>query len=171
MHAVSLTPHARCIWCHWHRMHGACGVIDAACTVHAVSLTPHTHVHAVSLIPHAPCMRCWHRMHKNLFEQLQKGKIICKTAMVCKKIKNTCGVNDTACTVHAVSLILHARWMRCHWHSRKSRDSVPLKVRISKNYWKKCFARSNFNINIDFLVPFLLGSRSGLRPGSRSGLS
>jgi hypothetical protein len=27
--------------CHWCRMHGAFGVIDTACTVHAVSLTPH----------------------------------------------------------------------------------------------------------------------------------
>jgi hypothetical protein len=26
---------------HRHRMHDACGVIDTACTVHAVSLTPH----------------------------------------------------------------------------------------------------------------------------------
>jgi hypothetical protein len=36
---------------------------------------------------------------KKCFEQLQKVKIICKTAMVCKKIKNVCGVNDTACMV------------------------------------------------------------------------
>jgi hypothetical protein len=25
--------------CHWHRMHGACGIIDTGCMVHAVSLT------------------------------------------------------------------------------------------------------------------------------------
>jgi hypothetical protein len=35
------------------KMHDACGAIDIACTVHAVSLTPHACVHAVSLIPHA----------------------------------------------------------------------------------------------------------------------
>jgi hypothetical protein len=47
-------------------------------------------VHAVSLTPHA----------QKIFEQLQKVKIICKTAMVCKKIKN------------AVSLTPHARFER-----------------------------------------------------------
>jgi hypothetical protein len=31
----------------------ACGVNDTACTVHAVSMTPHAHVHAVSLTTHA----------------------------------------------------------------------------------------------------------------------
>jgi hypothetical protein len=31
----------------------ACGVIDPACTVHPVSMTPHAHVHAVSMTPHA----------------------------------------------------------------------------------------------------------------------
>jgi hypothetical protein len=40
-------------------------------------------------------------MHKQFFEQLRKVKIICKTAMVCNKIKNACGVNDTACTIFA----------------------------------------------------------------------
>jgi hypothetical protein len=30
MHAVSMTLHSRCIWGHWHHMHGACGVIDPA---------------------------------------------------------------------------------------------------------------------------------------------
>jgi hypothetical protein len=68
--------------CHWRRMQDACCAIDASCTMHAVSLTPHTqeifrttlksenHVqnrdgmqkklkmHAVSLTPHARCMRC-----------------------------------------------------------------------------------------------------------------
>jgi hypothetical protein len=68
-------------------MHGACGVIDTACMVHVVSLTPHA---------------------QKFFEQLRKVKIICKTAMVCKKINNACGIIDTACTVHAVSLTLHA---------------------------------------------------------------
>jgi hypothetical protein len=36
-----MTPHARYMWFHWYRMHDACGVIDTACTVHVVSLTPH----------------------------------------------------------------------------------------------------------------------------------
>jgi hypothetical protein len=51
-----------------------------------------------------------HGMHKKIVEQLQKVKIICKTAMLCKKINNACGVNDPACTVHAVSLTPHAKY-------------------------------------------------------------
>jgi hypothetical protein len=41
VHAMSMTPHALCIWCQWHRMHCASGVNDTAWTVHAVSMTPH----------------------------------------------------------------------------------------------------------------------------------
>jgi hypothetical protein len=54
--------------------------------MHAVSLTPHAQYH-------------WHRMHQRIFEQLRKVKITCKTAMLCKRIKNACGVIDTACTI------------------------------------------------------------------------
>jgi hypothetical protein len=129
MHAVSLIPHAWCMWCHascmryhWHRMHvciryhwyrrhGACGVIDTTCMVYAVSLTPHAqqifrttlksenHLqnsvglqkklkrHAVSMTPHAWYMRChWYRMN------------------------DAWGVIGTACTVHVVSLTLHAKY-------------------------------------------------------------
>jgi hypothetical protein len=60
-------------------------------------------------------------MHKKFFEQLRKVKIIGKTAMMYKKMKNACVVNDTACTcacgvidtactVHAVSLTPHAKY-------------------------------------------------------------
>jgi hypothetical protein len=85
--------------------------------MHAVSLTPHRmHDAYVSLILHARCMQC----HFEKFEYLREFKFIfkikCKTMMVYKKIKNACGVIDTECTVHAVSLILHARCMQCHWH-------------------------------------------------------
>jgi hypothetical protein len=38
--------------CQWHRMHQASSVNDNACTVHAVSLTPHACVHPVSMTPH-----------------------------------------------------------------------------------------------------------------------
>jgi hypothetical protein len=56
MHAVSLTPHARCMQCHWHRMHDACSVktvkekslilcwcdgIQKKLKMHVVSMTPH----------------------------------------------------------------------------------------------------------------------------------
>jgi hypothetical protein len=59
------------------------------------------------------CMWCnWHRMHSKIFEQLQKSKIICKTAMLCKKIKNTCNVIDTACTIVE-------RLERAGWHPLK----------------------------------------------------
>jgi hypothetical protein len=65
-------------------------------------------MHAVSLTPHAQ-----KNVQTTLFSFL-KVKSICKTAMVCKKIINACGVNDTACTVHAVALTPHARCMQCH---------------------------------------------------------
>jgi hypothetical protein len=39
-------------------------------------------------------------MQKKFFEQLRKVKIIRKTAMECKKIKNACGEKyDAACTI------------------------------------------------------------------------
>jgi hypothetical protein len=64
MHAVSITPYERCMQCHWHRMHDACGVIDTACTCACGVNDTTCTVHAVSLIPHAWCMRChWYRMH------------------------------------------------------------------------------------------------------------
>jgi hypothetical protein len=65
--------------CHWHRMYRACGVIDTACMVHAVSLIPHA--------------------QKILSNNFEKKKVRCKTAMVCKKIKNAGGVTDTACKI------------------------------------------------------------------------
>jgi hypothetical protein len=61
----------------------ACGVIDTACMVHAVSLIP----------------------HNKFVEQLRKVKIISKPSMVCKK----------KLKMHAVSMTLHGRCMRCHW--------------------------------------------------------
>jgi hypothetical protein len=55
-------------------------------------------MHAVSLTPHARCMSChWHRMQNKIFEQLQKVKIICKTAMQCQK---------------------NWKCMRCQWHRK-----------------------------------------------------
>jgi hypothetical protein len=48
----------------------------------------------------------WYRMHKIFLEQLRKVKIMCKTAMVYKKIKNACSVNDTTFTVNMTP---HAR--------------------------------------------------------------
>jgi hypothetical protein len=102
MHAVSMTLHALCMRCQWHCMHRACGVIDIAFLIffayhrcfaydfhfsklfinflgHAgVNYTAGT-MHAVLMTPHAPCMRYqWYRMHKKIFAQLWKVKIICK---------------------------------------------------------------------------------------------
>jgi hypothetical protein len=31
LHAVSMTPHASCMWCHCHLIQRACGVIDTEC--------------------------------------------------------------------------------------------------------------------------------------------
>jgi hypothetical protein len=55
--------------CHWHRVHR--------------------------------CIRChWSRMH-GAFGVIDTRcmKIRCKTALLCKKIKNACGVFDNACTI------------------------------------------------------------------------
>jgi hypothetical protein len=47
-------------------------------------------------------MRCqWHR--------IQGVCSVTDTSCTC-----ACGINDTACTVHAVTMTLHARCMRCH---------------------------------------------------------
>jgi hypothetical protein len=29
---MTMTLHAPCMGCHWHRMHNACGIIDTTCT-------------------------------------------------------------------------------------------------------------------------------------------
>jgi hypothetical protein len=66
-------------------------------------------------------MRChWHRMQKKFFGQLQKVKIICKTAMVCKKIKNACGVIDTASKI----------WHRMH-------DRRTIRTALAGNIYQK----------------------------------
>jgi hypothetical protein len=41
-------------------------------------------------------------MQINILEQFRKVKIIGETALLCKKMINACGVNDTACMIHAV---------------------------------------------------------------------
>jgi hypothetical protein len=69
-------------------------------------LIPHARVHAVSLTPHA---------QKN-FRTSSKSENHMQNSdgMQKKKIKNACGVNDTACTMHEVSMTPHARSMRYH---------------------------------------------------------
>jgi hypothetical protein len=76
-------------------------------------------------------------MHNKIFlKQLQKVKIICKTAMLCKKIKNACGVNDTACTVHAGSLTPHAKYdTACTIDGRFERIWQPLEGISIKNIY------------------------------------
>jgi hypothetical protein len=111
-----------CVRYHWHRMHGACGIIDTACTVHAVSLTLHACVHAVSLIPHAQCMLChWNRINGTCG--------VNDTACTC-----ACGINYTACTVHAVSLTPHAKYdTACTIDEQFERPWQPLKGIYIKN--------------------------------------
>jgi hypothetical protein len=43
-------------------------------------------------------------MHSKIFKQLRKVKIICKTAMLCKKMKNEYGVNDPAHPLKGISI-------------------------------------------------------------------
>jgi hypothetical protein len=83
------------------------------------------------------CMRChWHCMHNKIFE-LRKAKIMCKTAMLCKKNKkNACGVNYTAHTVHALSLTPHGDYdTACTIDERFERPWQPLKVISIKNIY------------------------------------
>jgi hypothetical protein len=49
-------------------------------------------------------------MENVLFEPLRKVKIIGETALLCKTMKNACGVIDTGCMMHAVSLAPHAKY-------------------------------------------------------------
>jgi hypothetical protein len=56
-------------------------------------------MHAVSLTPHAL---------KN-FRTTSKSENHMQNSVGMQKIKNACGVNDSACTVHAVPLTPHAR--------------------------------------------------------------
>jgi hypothetical protein len=94
IHAVSLTPHARCmrcLWhrmhrcmrCHWHRMHSSCGVIDTACSI----------------------------KFSNTFE---KWKSYAKRRGYAKKLKLD-AVLMTPHALHAGSMTPHVRCMRCHW--------------------------------------------------------
>jgi hypothetical protein len=75
--------------------HFACGVNDTACTVHAVSMTPHVQyrafgvvdtacmVHTVSLTPHAQCMRCqWPRMHTCQLYRMHRAYSVIDTACI-----------------------------------------------------------------------------------------
>jgi hypothetical protein len=61
----------------------ACGVNDKACTMHAVSMTPHAFLiflHTIAVL---------HMIF---------------TFCVVRKFCCACGINDTACIVHAVSM-------------------------------------------------------------------
>jgi hypothetical protein len=75
-------------------------------------------------------------MHNKIFEQLRKVKIICKTAMFCKKIKNACSVIDTPCTVHEVSSTPHPKYdTACTIDERFERPWQPLKGIYIKNIY------------------------------------
>jgi hypothetical protein len=54
--------------------------------------------------------------------------------MLCKKIKNACGVIDTACTVHAVSLTQNTKYdIACTIDEQFERPWQPLKGISVKN--------------------------------------
>jgi hypothetical protein len=66
VHAVSMTPHAPCIRCRWHRKHRAICVITTACiflsqqsrSAYDCFVFENLTLHTVSLTPHASWMRC-----------------------------------------------------------------------------------------------------------------
>jgi hypothetical protein len=62
----------------------------------------------VSMTPHASCIRCyWHRMHM-IFTFRSCSYIFFGMRCQLHHMHHACGVNDTACTMHAVSMITHA---------------------------------------------------------------
>jgi hypothetical protein len=87
VHAVSMTRYASCIRCHWHGMHmiftfWSCSEIVLACGVNYTTYT----MHAVLMTPNAQCMRYqWYRMHMCMQSQWYR-------------MHHACGINDTACT-------------------------------------------------------------------------
>jgi hypothetical protein len=110
MHVVSMIPHARCMRYHWHRMHGAYGVIDTACKI-------------------------WHRMHDRRKLRMAlaafKGNIYKKTYMFpncptppLNKFINLKGLpnNNFSCI-----------W--CHWH--RMHDFCVRKSIISRRNWSR----------------------------------
>jgi hypothetical protein len=92
--------------CHWHHMHDACVVIDTACMVHVVSLTPH-----------AWCMQChWHRMHGACgVNDSACTKFFWTTSKSENHMQHSGGMQKKF-KMHELSMTLHARCMRCLWY-------------------------------------------------------
>jgi hypothetical protein len=68
-----------------------------------------------------------------------------------QNIKNACGVNDTACTVHAVSLTLYAKYdTACTIDERFERPWQPLKGISIKNIYVPELSYSNTKIIYKF---------------------
>jgi hypothetical protein len=82
-------------------------------------------MHAVSLTRHA----------QKIFEQLRKVKIIWEQRWLQKKIKNSSGVNDTACTVLAVSLTPYTKYDTACIDERFERPWQPVKRIPIKNIY------------------------------------
>jgi uncharacterized membrane protein len=106
-----------CMRCHWYRiMHGACGVNDTACIMHAVSLH--------SFLICIPSLFC---ILFSLFKVIHTFFWACGV----NYMHHACDVNDTAYTMHLVSMILHAVSMiphapcmryRYQWHRMHKKD-------------------------------------------------
>jgi hypothetical protein len=81
-------------------------------------------VHAVTLITHAQCMQChWHCMY------------VC---VLCHwhRMHGASSINDTACTMHAVSLKTHAKYdTACTINEQFERPWQPLKGISIKNIY------------------------------------
>jgi hypothetical protein len=125
MHVVSLTPHARWMRYHWHGMHGACGIIDTACTVHAVSLIPHAKYHTACTIDER-FERPWQPSKGISIKNIYVPEMSYPTT---KKYINLKGLPNKKISC-----------MRCHWHRmhdfcvRKSIISRRIRSRIQKGF-------------------------------------
>jgi hypothetical protein len=95
--------------------------------LHAVSMTPHAPCMRL-MTPHAPCMRYqWHHMHgacgvidtAYIYKFFSLPSLFCIWFLLFKVVQNNfcaCGVNDTACTMHEVSINRMHTCMLYQWH-------------------------------------------------------
>jgi hypothetical protein len=125
MLAVSVTPHAPCMRCHWYRMQGACGIIDTACTVHAMSLTAHAKYNTACTIDER-FERSWQPLKGISIKIIYVPEL---PTPPLKKYINLKGLSNKKFSC-----------MRCHWHRmhdfcvRKSIISRRIRSRIQKSF-------------------------------------
>jgi hypothetical protein len=105
VHAVSLTPHARSMRYHWHRMQGAFGVIDTACTKKFSNNFKKWKSCAVD----ERFERLWQQLKGISIKNMYVPELSYPTT---KKYINLNALPNKKIFLHAVSLTPHARFLR-----------------------------------------------------------